>query len=138
MFNTITVLRNMITCHQLSYLLCCALIVGCASNIAAPNSQTDNPAQREPALLLLDNHGGFSHAGRRIALHSAGDYSDTSYTDVVGGDQTIRGTYTLDAHRTNLILLPAHGEAEHLYRVDYGRQQYWVREQERQRITEPN
>jgi len=85
---------------------------------AAPDAHTDDPAQRETALLLLDNHGGFSHAGRRIALYSDGNYSDTSYSDVIGSERTRRGTYTLDAQRTNLTLLPAQGETEHLYRVD--------------------
>ena len=113
-------------------------MAGCASKIAAPDAHTDDPAQRETALLLLDNHGGFSHAGRRIALYSDGNYSDTSYSDVIGSERTRRGTYTLDAQRTNLTLLPAQGETEHLYRVDFGRHQYWVLEQERKRITEPN
>jgi hypothetical protein len=87
-------------------------------------------------MLLLDNHGGYSHAGRRIALHSDGTFTDTRYTDVVGDERANRGVYTLNDEKTHLTLSPARGEAEHLYRVDCSHQQYWVQEQDRSRITE--
>ena len=86
--------------------------------------------------MLLDNRGGFSHAGRRIALRSDGSYTDTAYSDVVGHEHTTTGHYTLNPERTQLILSPQAGEAQELFRVDYGGQQYWVRETDRERIIQ--
>ena len=85
---------------------------------------------------MLDNNGGYSHGGRRIALRSDGSYTDTTYTDVVGDEHARIGRYTLNAEKTLLTLTPEHGETQHLYRIDYGGQQYWVREDERVRITQ--
>ncbi|MCX5649195.1 MAG: hypothetical protein NTX40_08890 [Planctomycetota bacterium] len=107
--------------QPLLFLLCWVLMLGCA---------------HESTVSFLDNHGGFSHAGRRIELHSDGSYSDTGYTDVIGNESVEHGVYTLNIEKTHLTLSPASGEVEHLYRVDYGRQQYWVHEQERRRITQ--
>lgn len=107
--------------HPLVSLLCCVLLLGCSSG---------------SVVLLLDNHGGFTHGGRRIELYSDGSYSDTRYTDVVGLESVEHGVYTLNHEKTHLILSSASGEAEHLYRVDYSRQQYWVHEEDRLRITQ--
>ena len=86
---------------------------------------------------MLDNHGGFSHAGRRVVLRSDGSYTDTGYTDVVGDERVKRGVYTLNAEKTQLTLSPARGEAEQLYQVEYGHVFYWVEEQERHQVTDP-
>ncbi len=107
---------------QLLTLLICALIAGCA--------------HRENGAVLLDNRGGFSHAGRRIPLRADGSYTDTAYTDAVGGERAKRGRYTLNAERTHLVLSSEVGEAQHLYRVDYRGQQYWVRDDDRTRIVQ--
>jgi hypothetical protein len=88
--------------------------------------------------LLLDNRGGYSHAGRRIVLRPDGSYTDATYTDVIGDEQTKRGHYTLNPERTHLILLSQSGEGQDLFRVDYGGQQYWVREADRERIKQPS
>ena len=96
----------------------------------------DDTAHRESVVLLLDNHGGYSHAGRRIALLSDGSYTDTAYTDVVGSEHLKTGRYTLNAERSLLTLTPKHGEPQHLYRIEYDGRQYWVHEDERQRITQ--
>jgi hypothetical protein len=114
--------------HTLLYLFCFALVVGCTQQSITPH--------RESTALLLDNHGGYSHAGRRIALLLDGSYTDTTYTDVVGDEHAKTGRYTLNAERTLLTLTPTHGEMQHLYRIDYGGQQYWVRDGERERITQ--
>ena len=111
--------------------LFCLLVVGC-SQPSAP------PPHRESGVLLLDNRGGFSHAGRRIALRADGSYTDTTYTDVIGDEHTKKGHYTLNPERTHLILSPQSGEVQDLVRVDYGGQQYWVRESDRERITQPS
>ena len=104
-------------------------MIGCAR----PATST---ASHERGSLLLDNHGGYSHAGRRIVLHSDRTFSDTRYTDVVGDERAECGVYTLNDENTHLTLSPARGETEHLYRVDYSHQRYWVQEQDRSRITE--
>src|SRR2546428_39787 len=67
----------------------CGLIVGCTQGTVT--------SQRQSAVLLLDNHGGYSHAGRKIALRSDGSYTDTAYIDVVGDERAKRGRYTLSA-----------------------------------------
>jgi hypothetical protein len=91
---------------------------------------------RDSAVLLLDNHGGFTHAGRRITLRSDGSYTDTTYTDT-GVETAKNGRYTLNPERTHLVLSPEGGKTEHLYPVDYGGKQYWVREAERERVSQP-
>jgi hypothetical protein len=89
------------------------------------------------AVMVLDNKGGFSHAGRRLELHRDNTYRDTAYTDVRGEEILKTGRYTLDPKRRHLTLSPERGSVAHLYRVDYSGQQYWVREDERERIAEP-
>lgn len=88
--------------------------------------------------MQLDNHGGFSHAGRRIVLRSDGSYTDTAYTDVIGDEHTKAGHYVLTAERTQLVLSPDGDVSQELFRVDYSGQQYWVRESDRERITQPS
>ena len=93
-------------------------------------------SQRESDVTRLDNHGGFSHGGRRVTLRAEGTYADTSYSDVVGNELTTVGHYTLDAEQGHLTLSPQSGEVQHLYRAEYRGQQYWVRADERVRITQ--
>lgn len=107
----------------LFFLFSCALIIGCA---------------KQSAVLLLDNHGGFSHAGRRITLLSDGCYIETAYTDIEKDKHSENGRYTLNPERSLLRLMPEHREVYNLYRIDFDSQQYWVRESERQRITQSN
>ena len=64
--------------------LICLLVVSCSHPSATQH--------RESGILLLDNRGGFSHAGRRIALRADGSYTDTTYTDVIGEEHTTIGT----------------------------------------------
>src|SRR6185436_18671212 len=85
-------------------LLFCLLVVGCSHPSAAP--------RRGSGVLLLDNRGGFSHAGRRIVLRTDGSYTDTTYTDVIGDEHTKRGRYTLNPEKTHLILARQNGEAQ--------------------------
>ena len=92
----------------------------------------------ESISLLLDNHGGFSHAGRRIALRADGSYTDTTYTDVAGNEHSERGHYTLNPDRTHLVLSPDGDASQELFRVDYGEHQYWVRGADRERIEQPS
>ena len=109
--------------------LCYGLMVGCAHHASAPSSDGDTS-------IVLDNHGGYSHPGRRVALRRDGSYTDTRYTDVVGDQRVEGGLYGFDAEKRQLTLSPRRGDAEHLYRVDYHGQRTWVREQDRQRITD--
>ena len=76
--------------------LICMLVVGCSHPSATPH--------RESGVLLLDNRGGFSHDGRRIALRADGSYTDTNYTDVIGTEHTKKGRYTFRAK--TMLLLP--------------------------------
>jgi hypothetical protein len=89
------------------------------------------------ASVVLDNHGGFSHAGRRVALQADGSYTDTSYTDVIGDQKTKRGTYAFNSEKRHLTLSPTQGKPETLCRIDYRDQWYWVQEQNVQRVTDP-
>lgn len=113
--------------QPLLYLLCCVLGVGCAYRRVTPHHEN---------AVLLDNHGGISHAGRRIVLRSDGSYVDTFYTDVVGNVRAESGRYALNAEGTHLTLSPEPGAVQHLYRVDYRGQRYWVREDERARLIQ--
>lgn len=116
--------------HSFLVLLYCGLMGSCAHRASSPSSDTR-------AFVVLDNHGGYSHAGRRINLRPDDNYTDISYTDVVGQQRVEGGLYKLDAENMRLTLAPMHGEVERLYRVDYGSQHYWVHEKDRQRITDP-
>jgi hypothetical protein len=102
--------------------LACAVITGCAYPWSPP------------PLLVLDNKGGYSHAGRRLELYPEGNYKETRYTDAVGDAKKSRGTYALDSERTHLTLSPSEGKTEHLYRVDLDGHKYWVREEYKKHI----
>ncbi len=108
--------------------VCCGLMVGCAHHASAASSDG-------AASIVLDNHGGYSHGGRRVVLQPDGSYTDTRYTDVVGDQKVEGGFYRFDAEKRQLTLSPRRGDAEHLYRMDYHGQQYWVRKQDQQRVT---
>jgi hypothetical protein len=114
--------------------LVCALVVGCSQPSVKPRS--NRPVLLlDRAVLLLDNHGGVGHSGRRIELRTDGSYTDTIYSDFVGDEHTKAGHYALNPERTHLMLSPEGGETQDLYRVDYDGKQYWVREVDRRRIT---
>lgn len=128
----IPVSRRAMRLFQPVAFLFCLLVVGCSQ------PQPSATPHRESGVLLLDNRGGFSHAGRRIALRADGSYADTTYTDVIGDEHTKKGHYTLNPERTLLVLSPEGGASQELFRVDYSGQQYWVREADRERITQPS
>lgn len=116
-------------------LVSCGLMVGCAHR--TPSSSPESAPTNESASIILDNHGGYSHAGRSVALQPDGSYIDTRYTDVIGDQKVERGTYTFDQDRTRLTLSPRQGGTQTLCRVYYRGQQYWVWEQDKQRVTNP-
>ena len=70
-------------------------------------------------------------------MQADGSYTDTRYTDVIGDQKTERGTCAFDPEKRHLTLSPTQGKAETLFRVDYRGQQYWVREQDMQRVADP-
>src|SRR5260221_377582 len=105
--------------QSLLALVCCGFMVGCAHRVSAPSSG-------ERASLVLDNHGGYSHPGRRVALHPDGSYTDTKYTDVIGDERVQRGFYHFNPEKNRFPLSPKRGEMEHLCRVDYDGPPYWV------------
>ena len=113
-----------------------AVLAFCFATLTACSTPQPSATQhREPGVVLLDNHGGFSHGGHRIELHPDGSYNQSTYSDVIGDDHTKHGRYTLTGERTLLTLSPHRGGAQRLYRVDYRGKQYWVRADERTRIT---
>jgi hypothetical protein len=93
-------------------------------------------SHQENGVTRLDNRGGFAHAGRRVTLKPDGSFTDLRYTDVIRDESATTGRYTLDSERRHLTLSPEGGEVEHLYRVDYRRQQYWVHADERAHIAQ--
>jgi hypothetical protein len=109
--------------HSVILICSCGVLAGCAYM----------PSR---ASLILDNHGGVGHEGRRVVLRRNGTYIGTWYTDDSRDRITRRGTYTLDASGSHLALSRSHGSVEHLYRVVYAGLQYWVEERERQQVTE--
>jgi hypothetical protein len=117
--------------QSLLLLICFGLMGGCAQRDSLPL-----PPRDDRAVAVLDNHGGYAHAGRRVALHSDGSYTDTRHTDVVGEEKADWGVYDFGSQKTRLTLSPARGPAGQLCRVDYDDQHYWVQERDRQRITE--
>ncbi len=118
--------RTLRAFQSLLYLFCCIVLVGCTQRVTS---------HRKTAVLLLDNHGGVTHGGRRIEVRADGSYMDTSYADP-GAETAKNGRSTLNPERTQLVLSPDGGKTERLYRVDYDGQQYWVHEAERERITQ--
>jgi hypothetical protein len=117
-------------------LFICGLVFGCAHRLPHASSGGSLPSDAS-ASVLLDNHGGFSHAGRRVALQRDGSYTDTRYTDVIGDQKTERGTYTFDPEKRRLTLSARKGKVETLRRVDYRGEHYWVQEQHTQRVADP-
>src|SRR5688572_3755530 len=108
------------------------LIIALAIFLTGCNSLS----HQENGVTQLDNRGGISHAGRRVTLKPDGSFTDLRYTDVIGDESATTGRYTLDAEKRLLTLSPEGGEVEHLYRVDYRGQQYWVHADKRARITQ--
>jgi len=108
-----------------------ALLAGC---VAQPNPQPPNrPPQREDRILLLDNSGGYSHAGRRIELLENGNLIETDYTDVIGSARERKGSYILKGDEL-YIQLGDRGD-QRLIRVSYGDEIYWVYPNEVEKIA---
>ena len=109
------------------------VLVGCVS--PHPTGNPTRPAHRDDRILLLDNSGGYSHAGRQIELLEGGNVIETRYTDVIG-DQTVRrGRYVLD--RDVLDLRFGDRGNQQLRRVPYGNEIYWVYPNEVEKIALP-
>ena len=111
----------------------CVVAVGCNQPViknASPNPPTERP------VLTLDNHGGYSHGGRRILLGADQHYQEIRYTDVIGTEKSASGQYALNAGGTELTLIPDEGARERFYLVPCYNKQYWVREADRQRIAQ--
>jgi hypothetical protein len=90
-------------------------------------------------IFAIDNHGGYSHLGRRISLKADRKCVQTTYTDAIGVDEEVKtGTYAQNANRTRLVLAWVGGQEEVLVRVDFQGLQYWVHEADREVITRPD
>jgi hypothetical protein len=98
------------------------VMAGCVSH-QRPHPPS-KPVQREGRILLLDNSGGYSHAGRRIELLDNGDLIETDYTDVIGSGRERKGSYILKGDELR-IRFGDRGD-QRLIRVSYGDQIYWV------------
>jgi hypothetical protein len=71
-------------------------------------------------------------------MHPDRSYTDTRYTDVIGDETVLRGLYSFTPDKTQLTLPRSDGTAEQLYRVDFRGSQYWVGEEDRDRIRAPD
>lgn len=120
-----------------------ALLVGCG--------RYEIPESDSPLVMRLDNFGGDEHGGRRIELHEDGTFRNEWYSDELEYDrdynEVYTGTYaydadqakltlTADGERTESSLNPELGEVETLYRVDVDGIEYWVADDDRERITQ--
>jgi hypothetical protein len=106
-------------------------MTGCASD-QAPDSP-NKPAKREGRILLLDNSGGYSHAGRRIELLENGNLIETDYTDLIGSRRERTGSYILKGDDL-LVRFGDRGD-QRLIRVSYADQTYWVYPNEVEKIA---
>lgn len=111
------------------------LMTGCASSPHERRPPGEAPV-RENRILLLDNGGGYSHAGRRIELIRGGTVIDTFYTDIIGDERARRGTFELADGILNLKF----GDRgnQRLTRVSYGSETYWVYPNEVELIPVPS
>jgi hypothetical protein len=103
-----------------------ALIAFAGSVGAAP------PAKRE-TVLTVDNFGGFSHLGRRVVVFADGGCADATYTDVQGHETSRACSCTLDRRAGRLTL----DGSERLLRIEHQGQDYWVHEDDAERIKRP-
>ena len=105
---------------------------GCASPRRQPPTK---PPPRKDRILLLDNSGGYSHAGRRVELLRDGGVIDTQYTDVIGGENGRKGRYTIEGDVLDLRF----GDRgnQRLMRVSYDNDIYWVYRNEVAKIVLP-
>ena len=55
-------------------------------------------------ILAVDNAGGFSHRGRRIAVFADGSYEEIIYTDEVGREKKRQGKCMFDSKAGTLTL----------------------------------
>ncbi|MEO5914593.1 MAG: hypothetical protein ABIS50_10200 [Luteolibacter sp.] len=103
------------------------LIAGCAALSTG----------RKGSIMVMefDNHGGFSHAGRKIEFFDDKRFRDTRYTDVRGDDQTEDGTYEMGDGR---ITLEGRGrDREVLCRARFEGEVYWVHSGEEKKVAKP-
>lgn len=107
-----------------------AVMTGCAGH--------GSDLRHESATVTLDNRGGYSYPGRRVVMHPDRSYTDTRYTDVIGDETVLRGIYSFTPDKTQLTLSRSDATAEQLYRVDFRGSQYWVGEEDRDRIRAPD
>lgn len=122
-----------------SSLVSVLLLIGCARTHTPTRHASDATIGHESVVLTLhDGYSGRSFGGRWIRLHADGRYMEIRYTDVVTQERVKRGVYRIDKARTHLTLEPGGGgDTEHLYRVDYGQDMYWVHDAERAHVTLP-
>ena len=106
-------------------------LAGCTSQ-SATNSPSE-PSHREDRVLLLDNSGGYSHAGRRIELLKDGKFIETRYTDVIGNQNRRSGRYDLSEGILNLHFDDR--GSQRLIRVPYGTEILWVYPNEVEKIS---
>ena len=92
--------------------------------------------QKQDTILAVDNYGGFSHLGKRILVY-ADNRCEVTYTDAVGDEKTRVGKCIFDLTAGTLTLDGGKKENERLYRVSYGGKEYWVHQDEVNRIKHP-
>ena len=115
------------------FILIAALLVGCTTR--SPDNKPATASSGPDHILLLDNAGGFSHAGRRIELLADGTVIDIRYTDSIGDEIESRGTY----QRSDGVLNLRFGDRgnQRLIRVQLGGDTCWVYPGEVEELREP-
>ncbi|HTI72086.1 MAG TPA: hypothetical protein VMF06_19075 [Candidatus Limnocylindria bacterium] len=119
---------------RLGVALTCVLAIGCNQPVAKDASPE---ASDDHSLMVLDNHGGYSHGGRRILLRADNHYKEIRYTDVRGTGTAASGQYTFNDRLTELTLVLDGGTPELLHLVPYQNKSYWVHEADRARVVRP-
>lgn len=110
--------------------VCVILLTGCVGTLTT--------AHEKAVLVLHDNDKGRRFSSRWIRFAADGRYVDIFTTDVAHKVRVKRGVYRMDQQRTHLTLQRNSGQTEHLYRVDYGQDRYWVHDKERTRHPGPS
>ena len=108
------------------------LVVGATLGVL-PTTGTEPQPKRE-VILAVDNAGGFSHRGRRIAVFADGSYEEIIYTDEVGREKKRQGKCMFDSKAGTLTLDSDKKDGERLFRANHGGKEYWVHKDEVDRI----
>ena len=99
-----------------------------------PTKSSGADVRRSPRLVL-DNRGGYSHAGRALLLDPDGTFTEILYDCDLDNQEAHKGTYSLNRQRTHLRLFTNPTTVEDLYRITFLGKWYWVQAEDRERAS---